>query len=217
VVTEYLSPAASGDVELHFAQGALSQPADVRLTPLSPQGLIAPAPLGWSVLLGADVRVEPVQSAVATLTVPTELVLPGVSLTLVAALWDEAAMSWLAAAPVTVDGGVIEVEIDVPGQVALLVGDDEPSLVAVPGQPLPGLPAVAAAVGPFGSVVADPQVIFSSTAARARIFAEVSSAEALVSGTVIEARLDESYSELRSQLSVPSCQLSVWGRVPTEN
>jgi len=42
-------------------------------------------------------------------------------------------------------------------------------------------------------IPADPQVIFSSTVARARIFAEVSSAEALVSGTVIEARLDESY------------------------
>lgn len=112
---------------------------------------------------------------------------------------------------------VIEATVDAPGQVALLVADDDASLIAEAGQPLPGLAALAAAVDPLGRVVADPQVIFSSTRARARVYAEVSSGQPLSSGTLIEARLDESYCELRSQFSVRSSEFPVWCRVPTHN
>ena len=74
-----------------------------------------------------------------------------------------------------------------PGQLALLVADT-PDLEAVPGRPLPGA-AAAAAADPSGVVVADPEVIVGGGDARAQVFAELLGSAPLVTGTLVEARL----------------------------
>jgi RHS repeat-associated protein len=203
LVTSYSGAAGSGDVELDIPSGAMPNGSEIRLTVLSPQGLVAPVPLGWSVLLGADIQASTNTSTSTTLRIPFDLVLPAASLPVVAAMWDEQSRAWIGGAPVTAGADFFSIEL--PGlaattQVALLVADSI-ELEAVEGEPLPSA-APAAAVDPTGLVVADPEVIYSGPDARSHVFAEVFSAAPLVSGTLIEARLGESYDRLDGSKTV---------------
>src|SRR6185369_9526553 len=109
-------------------------PTDLRLTALSPQGLIAAPPLGWSVLLGVDIQAEPASAAAvnATLRVPRAWLDTAAGAPIVAALWDDATEQWIGAAPVTAIGDRVEITaVPLPAgaspppstQVALLVAD----------------------------------------------------------------------------------------------
>lgn len=194
------TPAGAGSIELEVASG-LSSGDSVTLTAIGPQGVIAPLPLGWSVLGGADLQIDPVPAGAiaAALRIPRDLIVPDPALTLVAARWDEPSRTWVRIAdPTVVDvGGVDHLEIAVtePGQIAIVVADAATTVPAV-DTALGGL-GPQSQIDPAGAVVANPEVIFSSKSERARVFADVVDQDAppatLVSGTVVEADLYESY------------------------
>ncbi len=198
--TQLLTPAGSGDVELGVASGVAAA-AVVNLTPLSPQGVVAPLPLGWSILAGVDIRIDPAPTGgmTAALRIPRDLIVPDASLVLQAAVWDGGGARWLGyAAPTVVDiGGVdtIELPVTAPGQLAILVADAGSSLTSTPAVALPGV-ASGSSPPSGGSVLAVPDVIFSTVDARAAVFADVAGLAA-PSGTLIEAALSESFDTVR--------------------
>jgi hypothetical protein len=174
----------------------------VRLTPLSPQGLIYPAPLGWSVLLGIDLAVAPGAGGqglgAGTLRVPLAI-FDGVSpASITVALWDDTTQHWLAGPAPMIAGNFLEVTIgDLPSaisQIALLVADSTPAAppAAIQGQPIEGVDP-SQANGDSGSVIADPPVIVSGTNGRAVVLTQVHSPTLLSSGTLLEAALRERY------------------------
>ena len=182
-------PAGNGTVEL-----VVPSPATLRLTPLGPQGLIAPVPLGWSVLAGFDFQLTVgTFTAPALLRVPYDLVLPGFSVALTAAVWDDSAGVWLGGPAVTLQsapgGDIIEVEIAGEGQIALLVADAP--LVANEGMPLDAGTGDTEITS--GLVVPVPDEVVASPSARAQVFSEVVGAMDAPSGAAIEVRLHESH------------------------
>lgn len=105
------TPTPAAQIELAVpAATATAAPLSVRLTALGPQGLILPPPLGWSVLLGADVRVEGAAGASAagwaSLPIPQSVLTDaGVApASVTVALWDDATLSWLAGPTPQVSG-----------------------------------------------------------------------------------------------------------------
>ncbi len=188
LVLPFAGPAGAGTAEL-----VVPSAATLQLTPLSSQGLIAPVPLGWSVLAGFDLQLTAGTFATpATLRVPNELILPGLSVNLATAVWDEATATWLGGPAVSVVSGSNGDTIEIPlteGQLVLLVPD--PPLESTPGVPLDA--AVGTAEITSGLAVPVPDVMVASPAARAQVFLEVSGAAGAPSGAAIEARLHESY------------------------
>lgn len=176
----------------------------VRLTPLGPQGLAAPVPLGWSVLLGIDVETAAL--------LPAEWRIPvggwPAGAELVAATWDDARHEWLAvAAPAAVvdDGksAILNVPVRSVGQWALLVADSPPN---APPPAVAGAPLAAAEPGssaaPSARVAAHPDVIVVGDRTGTDVGAALFSAASPPSGAVLEMRLDERY-ELADGRQVP--------------
>src|SRR5262249_57929519 len=117
---------------------------DVRLTVLSPQGLIAPAPRGWSVLIGVDLQsTSPIAAAI--LRIPLSLLAPASSLPVTAAVWDEASEQWIGGPAAALDGNALAVALTPlpsPGiQLSFLVADTQPAAPSGPveGQPIAGV------------------------------------------------------------------------------
>jgi hypothetical protein len=194
------APGVDAAVELEISAGMVSDPTEMRLTVLGPQGPIAPLPLGWSVLLGAaiDPPLPAEHSGPAALRVPAELLAAGVSLPVAIAVWDDATSLWLGGPDAAHQSGAIEIELSdfaTPiSQVALLVADAEPEAPppAVTGEALEGVLAGSSA-GQSATVIADPPVIIAGTNGRAYVLATLRSLDPLPSGTLIEASLEESY------------------------
>jgi hypothetical protein len=69
----YSGPAGTGDVELEILAGAVADGTEIRLTVSSPQGLIFPVPLGWSVLLAVDLQASAAAGTSKHLRVPFDL------------------------------------------------------------------------------------------------------------------------------------------------
>jgi hypothetical protein len=197
-------------VELIIPPDIFTTDTAITLTALSPQGLIAPVPLGWSVLLGADIqasgssaRPEALEgqasgSSWATLRVPPEALSP-LSLPIVAAIWDDQTRQWRAGPEVTETTDAIEIPVPnsafpIPNtafQMALLVPDSA-DLQAVEGQPLPTTEPLL--VSDLSAVLlANPLAMVSDLGSRSVVQAEMFTQNVPPSGTVIEARLSESY------------------------
>ncbi|MBI1817096.1 MAG: Ig-like domain-containing protein [Deltaproteobacteria bacterium] len=177
-------------------------PSAVRLTPLSPQGLIYPAPLGWSVLLGIDFAVAPgpgVQGLGAgTLRVPLAILDSVSPASITVAVWDDTTQQWLGGPIPTVDASSLAVAISdqasAISQIAFLVADSTPAAppVAIQGQPLQGVDS-SQVNADSGTIVADPPVIVAGTNGHAIVLTQVHSAAQLPSGTLLEAALRERY------------------------
>lgn len=185
----FTSPAGHGTAELVVAAAVT-----VRFTPLSPQGLIAPLPLGWSVLAGIDLEVvEGTLTTPATVRLPQALILPDLSADFATAVWEDASATWLSGPALTIGSGssgpVLEIPLAAAGQLAIVVAD--PGLVATEGQPLPT--AVGEAALASGMIVPVPETIVASTVSRSLVFTEVLGAHPAPSGATIEVRLHESH------------------------
>lgn len=205
---------SSFTIDLSIPAAALAAPTDVRLTPLSNQGLIAPLPPGWSPLAAADVRMlDPVTAAVieplpltaaAAITFPLPKGLGDNALTAQLARYDNSSRSWLAAAEVaiTAKSPTASASISQPGQYALVLADPAPLNPPAPaaGQELAALtiqPSDFSLISTTGRVV--PQAAIPSVGLRAAgdllLVAKVDAATtpALISGLVVSARVTEKF------------------------
>ncbi len=115
----------SGRATLQIPPGGLATDQSVSLTVLSPQGLGALLPAGWSPV--AAVAIEPAGFAFGfplTLTLPNTSTLPQ-GLALALARYDEATHEWIGAGTAAIDAGglTVRASIDRTGQFAFLVPD----------------------------------------------------------------------------------------------
>lgn len=171
--------------------------AMLRLTPLGPQGLVAPVPPGWSVLFGIDVDVGGAEAAVLRVARPA---LPDtVESAPVMAVWDDVVRQWIAGRVADISlpgdaGAILELAPVFSGQVAVLVADPAPNAPppAVPGTAL-GAVGLAVPAAPTGVVRVRPEVIVMGDARGSDVRGELFTAGPLPSGTLLEARLAESY------------------------
>ena len=136
MASEGTATSEDGQFRVEFPPGALSKPADIRLTAVSPQGLAGRLPFGWSPAPGAVVDIRPwdASNMGASLLVPARLRLekaPGLSSEskLVFVRYDEDRHCWeVVAAQVTAGPeGAVEAEVRTLGQYALLAPDTGPT------------------------------------------------------------------------------------------
>lgn len=141
---------SSFTIDLTIPVNALAAEGDLRITPVSNQGLIGTLPLGWSPLAVADMRllnpatgsaldsVTFASVATAKFTMPAIANLATATLTL--ARYGETAHQWLAAgsATPTTDGLSATADILTSGQYAIVISDPAPNAPqsAQSGQPL---------------------------------------------------------------------------------
>jgi hypothetical protein len=163
---------SSFTIELTVPTNSLSAQADIRLTPVSNQGLAGLLPLGWSPLAAVDIRLldptagtalETTLASAATLQLPlpTSLTIdPAIPPML--ARYDETTHKWLAVEAAEIDNGNAIAEITAAGQYALVVAD-----------PAPNAPPVAAAGNPIAAAPLQP-LDFSLTTASGRVVPQAS-------------------------------------------
>ncbi len=202
----------SGRMRLAVPAGLLPAPVDLRLTSISPQGLIALLPFGWSPVPGAVVDVRPINPSApvpdlsaetATLTI-SELPDPVSGLTPCLAFYDESDHRWEVLEPQVQPSadGSLSGRVTRGGQYAFLVpdsGSTAPS-PAVAGQPLPAGPAaVASALNDATALAtATPRSALYSASAQSTIRVVATPGVKLPSGTFCEASFDERY-DVRAQ------------------
>jgi len=197
-------------VELLVNVEILPEESRLQLTPLSPQALIAPVPLGWSVLIGVDIRLATaIGNATgvvwAQLRMPTALWGRAASLPVISALWDSTSQRWVGGPSVLHESDIISLPLALPmpdveqdllsAQVVLLVSDVIPAAppVAMPGVPLAGVLAAPAQVS-SGSIVAQPPSILTGSGEGSLVLLAVSGlAQPLTSGTILSTTLRETY------------------------
>ncbi len=212
VVADMARPLEEGQttslqVQLVISAGTFAEATTVQLTPLSPQGLIALLPLGWSVLLGIDLQLIPSPTANAgtgggsgwgSLHIPLTSLGSLSPQSVITATWDDTAEQWRAAPCASVVGAALHLTIsDLPtaiSQLALLVPDTQPEAppAATLGDLLPGVSAASAA-GDNGVVEAEPPVILAGTNGSAFVLTQAHSTNALPSGTSLQVDVRESY------------------------
>jgi hypothetical protein len=183
---------------------AFDGPVAIHFTTLSPQGLSALLPPGWSPVAGFELRVaadDPNQpetdpdTAFPALDEPLTLAvsgLPETPLALVA--HDRQAHRWRAVGTLTASSGQASTELAGLGAFAVVISDSSgtPSIPS-PGAPLTGLDAVAFPIGAtaLGGGVPD-SLPAGGGVAQGRVVVPASSS--LPSGTVITAAVSEAYS-----------------------
>lgn len=181
---------------LSIAPGALGADGEIRLTPISGQGVRVRFPLGWTPLSIVQVDASSSFNPPATWTLADKLESAAGREGVVA---QSVGDRWIVASHVTIDGSTVSWMIDQPGQYALLVADvDEggPAPVAI-GEELTTATEIAldSQVNATGKV--NPPVGRSDdpTPAVAAVFIEGQTT--LRSGTVVEGEFKETFS-LRS-------------------
>jgi len=130
-------------IDVSIPVDVLPKQVDVRLTPVSNQGLITPLPLGWSPLAVVDLRLlDPVTAAPTdlqltapvTLSLPLPIGLGDNALMLELARYESSSRSWMAVAEVAIaaKATTATVQIYQPGQYALVLADPTPLNPPVP-------------------------------------------------------------------------------------
>jgi len=208
-------------IELEIPAGALAAQSDLRLTPVSNQGLAGLLPAGWSPLAVVDLRlldpaagtaVDGAFAGAATLKVPvaTSLVAPEALLTMAA--YDATAHQWLAKGNATLaaDGLSVSGSIEGGGQYALVIADPAPN---APAAATAGstLAAAAAAAMDYETVTAQgkvvPQAAPPATGLKAAgevvLSAKDGANPSFISGLVLNSRITENF-DLKSGDSVQS-------------
>jgi len=174
---------AAGAVRLEVPAGAVSSPTSFRLTEVSGQGLRAPLPLGWSPL--ASVQIEPDLA----LVVPADLLLEGAGPDSVLIRYDDALHTWVAHSS----------SIELTGAYAFVVADDG-VLAPVEGEALAAAEPVSVSFGLTATATVTPEVSPVSPDARATGSLTVSSIVPLPSGTLVSARVEESYEGFEGEI-----------------
>jgi RHS repeat-associated protein len=201
---------ATGDGgRLQTQLGANSFPAgtDVRLTPVSPQGLINLLPFGWSPIPGAIFDLRALNQSVNTtgaFQIPARLTISQVAglnegMLLVLARYDETTHGWMVIAKdiPSGQGGALAADLPGSGQYAFLIADTGATAppAAESGQPLPaGPPADSAALdAATATAVSSPASALYSGQAKSTISFVANASSKLPSGVAIEASFDETY------------------------
>lgn len=202
------STGEGGRISVAFGAGSFADGTDIRITVVSPQGLISILPFGWSPVPGAivDVRradaslVESGNFSQAANLLITETPGLAVGTQLVLARYDEASHRWTVIDTNAIAGanGSLAAMLPGAGQYAFLVADTgataPPSAVTsqpLPAGPSPGSSALNAATC---SAMASPRSVIISAEARSTISFVATSTIKLPSGTAIEANFGETYS-----------------------
>jgi len=198
----------NGRLQVTFPANALASATDIRVTPISPQGLINLLPFGWSPVPGAvvDIRADdssaPSASSIHLSITQVTGLLQGTQLVL--ASYNESGHQWIAVNSGLTAGanGAVEADLASLGQYAFLVADTGSTAppTAVVGHPLLGsAPAESSVLDTavtVASAIADPRTALISPEARSTITFVATGSSNLPSGVAIEATFDETYNLL---------------------
>jgi RHS repeat-associated protein len=205
----------NGRLQVSFNPGTFPDQKDVRVTTVSPQGLLNLLPYGWSPVPGAVLDVRPATGPItnaqfqspARLSV-TQVAGLSVATPLVLAHYDETKHGWVALATnlYATEGGALSADLPRAGQYAFLVADTGPTAppAVLVNQPLPaGQPADSAALDAAqATAVATPRTALFSANARSTISFVAIAGNKLPSGVSIEATFGETYNLLAGKDSV---------------
>ena len=188
---------SSTNAALNLPAGALTTATDLRLTPLSQQGLQGVVPAGWSPIASADIAPHGVDFTVeGTLSLANSYKVPAAR-TVVFAQWDEAEGSWRALSTVTVPaaGTALQGIVFSSGQYAFFLPDTAPTAPAIPanGELLGAVPLTALANNAVTTVDPEPRILFYSPGVKTDVRGVISTSTPTSSGLPIEVRLTESY------------------------
>ncbi|MDX6694606.1 MAG: hypothetical protein QOF02_2209 [Blastocatellia bacterium] len=199
----------SGRLQVSFNAGAFNEQTDVRVTSVSPQGLLNLLPYGWSPVPGAVVDVRSANAQATTMALQSTAHLsitqvPNLSTAtpLVLARYDEATHGWVALNINLFAGASGALTADLPkmGQYAFLVADTGATAPppATANQPLTaGQPADSAALDSAqATAVATPRTAVYSAQARSTVSFVAGALNQLPSGVSIEATFGETYNLL---------------------
>jgi PKD repeat protein len=187
--------------------GSLITDADLRLTPLSAQGLAGLLPPGWSPVAAAEVR--PLDTALAQ---PATLSLANVgsapaSSAVTVAIYDRSAHRWTAApqGQVSADGRSINISISGGGQFVALLPDAAPHTppAAMPGDALAGAALVPLPMDVSADGVVVPRAAAPGANARAVGRVGIGGTQSLPSGTGVQVRVTESFELLDASTVAP--------------
>ena len=199
-------------IELTIPAGALPAPADVRLTPVSNQGLAGVLPSGWSPLAAVDLRFQdpaagtPIEGSLtgaAALKFPIpQTVQLGPDSVVTLAEYDAASRQWKAKgnANPAADGLSVSAEITTAGQYVLVIADPAPNAPPVPaiGEKLTASNLQSSdfsLISAAGKVV--PQASPPSTGLKAAgevvLTAKEGASPAFTSGLVLNGRITETF------------------------
>jgi RHS repeat-associated protein len=204
---------ASGDAgRLQVMLGANSFPAgtDVRVTNISPQGLVNLLPYGWSPVPGAVVDVRAAAATASgsqSFSTPARLTISQVngldsSISLALAHYDEASHTWMVVKTSILAGnnGTLQADLTKAGQYAFLVADTGTTAppAAVVSKPLPaGPPAQSSALDSAdATATSSPRTALISSSARSTINVVATSFSKLPSGVSVEVTFEETYNLL---------------------
>ncbi len=171
---------------------SLAEPAGTyRLTRLTPQGLPGLLPLGWTPVLAFDLRAE------GDATGSFDLTAAGLEATSVLYLvaYDRALHDWrLSAGPLSVgDGGQVTTTLGGLGAYALVRPDDPQMAIPGAGAPLTGLDMVPLPLSATSTATVTPATL-PTTGGTAVGHLSVTGADGVPSGTVVQARVTETFS-----------------------
>jgi hypothetical protein len=191
---------ADGRARLTIAPGAFPEAFPLSLTPLAPEALPAPLPLGWSPFYGLHLGPEKRRPQAP---VRLELPAPGRGSALVAGL-DPADGQWKRL-EATQESETLVLSLPALGSVAVLVrdsGQDAPPIPrvgAVLAGSAPGAPPTEEQV----ELAVSPETLFLHADARVRLSARVADRRDLPSGTRVRVRIAERYRFLDGGFLLP--------------
>ena len=182
----------NGSIIVSIAPGAVSSAANFHLTSLSQQGLPGLLPLGWSPVAAFDLRADTSTSAsfTASLTqLPNSIVLHLVR-------YDYNSHGWLMVTPnLGAVSGALTIPLSSVGDFALVTPDGGNTSLTVPsaGQALAGVSMVSLPAGAAATGVLNPPSV-SPTGGTSAATLTLQSSVPLPSGTVIQAKVQDTYS-----------------------
>ncbi len=183
----------TGSVELAVPSGALGAATDMRVTSVPRHGLIAPLPLGWSPV--GSVEIGPAGTSFA-IDSDLRMNVGGISgASLVLARYDESLHAWMAVADGITGETFVTSAISSTGAYAFVIADEAPTAPPVPvvGEGLVGAEPVDVSFGVYASSEVTPEAAPVSPDASATGSVVLTSVVPLPSGTVISAKVAESF------------------------
>ena len=183
----------TGSVELTVPSGALGASTDMRVTSVPRHGLVAPLPLGWSPV-GA-MELGPTGTAFAV-DADLRLSVGGISgFNLVLARYDESLHAWITVADGITGETFVTSAISSTGAYAFVIADEAPTAPPVPvvGEGLVGAEPVDVRFGVYASSEVTPEAAPVSPDVSATGSVALTSVVPLPSGTVISAKVAESF------------------------